>query len=425
MIDATAYFRLGDPCPTDVLELLRKAQYSGNVLLEMPAVDEKLYKKFNAVLANLRGEWSRSAPRGHRFPYNPKPLIDTIIASGRMPKKNALAFFPTPLTAVDQMIDAADLVDSRAINALEPSAGTGAIARRLRDRFPSAHIQCVELDPWNCSLLEADGFTVDNANFLSWIAPQKYDVILMNPPFSGDGGGYVAHVQRAFSMLAPKGVLIAIVPAAILWNAGKDQFVQWIADNGDIIEALEADTFADGGTSVKTLIIKLEPGGSPWRYERSEGYPTFDTRILFTWLENERFWDRKVDAWTKDLVSGKADTDLFGDPGPKFRTMIESNLREQHRRYNKSHTLLGIRPQDWGDAVNIVIDDMKERAPYHKKATDHDQRHPKALPVHQQPPVPPAGRHPARLDSLECPPTAGWPSLLGRGLLPRRPLCRH
>ena len=356
---------VGDPCPPAVLDLLSASEYDGNVLLEMPQVGRKVYEQFDEVLTRMRGKWQKTAPRGHHFPFDPRPLVQMVIASGRMPPKNPLALFATPEVVADKMIELAGpgYMQYHAVEVLEPSAGTGAIAKRLIERCPSVTIKCVEMDPWNVGLLRLAGLDVDHANFLKWQPPQKYDVVLMNPPFSGAGGNYKQHIKHALTMLKPDGDsrLVAIIPASVLWKSSDAAFMQWVADNGDIAEIFDNGEFEESGTPISTLAIYLSPNGGAWRYERMCGYPTRDIYHLFLYLDNDRDWDKCASSLAKQWNDGHYGTDVLGQPDAALRNEIERELRTHHARRLKEHELLGLRPADWSKAVDLVIRDLKER----------------------------------------------------------------
>ncbi len=76
-------------------------------LVELP--DEKLpkekYAEVKKVLENLGGAWSTSEQR-FKFDYDPSQALQRAIESKEIPKKNPLAYFPTPATVASALIDA-------------------------------------------------------------------------------------------------------------------------------------------------------------------------------------------------------------------------------------------------------------------------------------------------------------------------------
>lgn len=82
------------------------------------------------------------------------------------------------------------------IQALEPSAGRGALAIPLRQRVRT--VGCIEIDEDNAKHLAAIGFAVLHTDFLEfgpYSSGPRYDIAVMNPPF--EDGQTEAHVMHA------------------------------------------------------------------------------------------------------------------------------------------------------------------------------------------------------------------------------------
>ena len=98
-------------------------------------------------------------------------LVRALADGGRMPPRNAMAFFLSAPAVVDLMLEVAELPDAGACGHrfLEPHGGQGAIADR----------------------------------------------ILANPPFRllGAARAYQAHISHAWSLLAEGGVKVCVAPA--------------------------------------------------------------------------------------------------------------------------------------------------------------------------------------------------------------------
>ncbi len=153
-----------------------------------------------------------------QFDYNPHEVIAQIVASGCLPDAKTHQFYPTMDFLADDVVRLADIQDGD--ETLEPSAGTGQIAKRLP---PST--TCVEISALHCKVLESLGLAnVVNDDFLSWatITAQRFDRIVMNPPFSE--GRWQEHLSAAASLLKAGGRLVAILPASA---RGKDLIPGW------------------------------------------------------------------------------------------------------------------------------------------------------------------------------------------------------
>lgn len=110
-------------------------------------------------------------------------------------------FYPTPREVIEKMLiddSPADMV------VLEPSAGSGNIARALRDAGAAEVLTC-EIDPNLQPILRRDGFRLIASDFMTVTAEQisHVNMIVMNPPFSQG----VRHIRHAYD-IAPAGCCI-------------------------------------------------------------------------------------------------------------------------------------------------------------------------------------------------------------------------
>lgn len=195
-------------------------------------------------------------------------------------------FFPTPDAAAERLLEHVPLYrekDQQPLRILEPSAGTGNLARRLaatregeiRHGYGEpvenwtyrARVDCVEIQPTLVAGLEAEGIynRVICADFLT-LRPQAfdpYDLIVMNPPFDLERD--IDHVTHAFEFLKPGGDLFAIMSAGTEFRETKkaiafrklleqmrhDRWSRWT------FHELPPGSFAEVGTYVNTVIIRL------------------------------------------------------------------------------------------------------------------------------------------------------------------------
>lgn len=170
-----------------------------------------------------------------------------------------LDFFPTPAAVTEAMLAAADIRPGMAV--LEPSAGMGHIADRIREKGVEPVV--AELEPQKRELLEAKGYEVVGKDFME-LVPENggYDRILMNPPFSKRQD--TEHVRRAYDMLNPGGRLVAIVSEGSFF--GKDrkasEFRDWLEEVRGTSEKLAEGSFNDPAlpvtTGVNTRMVIIE-----------------------------------------------------------------------------------------------------------------------------------------------------------------------
>jgi len=267
------------------------------------------YKVFAKVTASLRGEWVRSAD-AHIFLYDPTQRIAKVLESGQIPDVNPFDFFPTPTAEIDWMIDWIELPSEPhtrgGIKILEPQAGDGRIARMIRDRLPTAQIDCYEVDPFNRELLTEQGFSVKGNDFLAAIDDgTRYDYIIMNPPF--DGKTYQGHIRKAFSLLGRDGVLTSIVPHAFCQDKVFRNFVFERGDHISIGSPFES-------TKTHCAVIKMENYDHSWQWQPDNcGFESryhhnvqiaIDSEALF-WSEIEGCRDLAslVDAAVERLIT--------------------------------------------------------------------------------------------------------------------------
>ncbi|MHB0961966.1 MAG: methyltransferase [Gemmatimonadaceae bacterium] len=266
--------------------VLAAAIVDGNLVrLTSGQLARTLYEEVNEALVRIGGKWKNGKTQAHAFSYqDPAPLVAGLVASGVMPPKNPFAFFPTPPAVVESMLTSLDidafpsaeddsywseLGREGGLRILEPSAGTGAIADALHARLPRATLECCELNPLCAAVLRRKGYTVFEGDFLAFTPSAAYARIALNPPFSvtGDVRAYQSHIRHAHAMLAKGGSLVAIAPPGFLTGTSKADraFRDFVYEHsqGYGVEEIPAGTFAESGTSVATVLMRLlaEPTG--------------------------------------------------------------------------------------------------------------------------------------------------------------------
>lgn len=265
--------------PDDVRDLLRRSTITEtSVTLPPGQLDRKLYEAVNKALDALGGKWNRKQ-RAHLFTRDPRAALAAALDDGTMPvnQDKVMSFWRTPAELAERLVEAigaAVLVDEP-IRVLEPSAGDGAIAKVLRERLPDADIWCVEPDEHRADQLEDAGFEVvyrmpfEKFGDDPFLGTMTFTAAVMNPPFNTADrkDAYVEHVRLAWSMLAPGGVLAAVVPAGFATRQDRRvrQLREEVERNGGSWEALEEGAFAESGTGVRTLMLTWPAVEAPTR----------------------------------------------------------------------------------------------------------------------------------------------------------------
>lgn len=211
-----------------------------SLVLKAYEMDKFIVRQAGAVLESIGGAKRKA---GHYlFDYDPKRIVNEIIASGCVPDHKSHQFYPTPQELAELAVGYADIEDGMAV--LEPSAGQGGIA----DYLPAGSM-LVEVSALHCEILKEKGHSnVVQGDFLN-ISLGKFDRIVMNPPFSD--GRWQAHVEHAAGMLADCGVLVAIVPSSANEKFKIPGFgIEWLG--------VYDDCFA--GTSVSVAMMRVTHG---------------------------------------------------------------------------------------------------------------------------------------------------------------------
>jgi hypothetical protein len=237
-----------------------------------------LVRKVNKLLAEYYGEVIADGQAAEEDPFQ---NIKTTPA-------RRYGFFPTPDAAGARLMEDVPLLrrkDEPQLRILEPSAGTGNLARRcvsslaMFDNWSGGRdnarhyrldnrVDCVEIQPHLAADLEAEGIyhRVYNQDFLT-LSPDVtglYDRVVMNPPFDRERD--IDHVMHALTFLKDDGFLTAIMSAGTEFRETKKATAsrehmkklnaRWID--------LPASSFASVGTNVNTIILRVWKSGRRW-----------------------------------------------------------------------------------------------------------------------------------------------------------------
>lgn len=197
------------PLPFAVLnELGQMARGADAIRAIGVRVDDKHVRaEVCGVLEAIGGVRAAGAPSiRYEFDYDAAPIIRSIVISGRIPDAKSHQYYPTPPDLAARVVELAEIGDGD--QCLEPSAGAGALAELL----PRDRTTCVEVSQIHAAVLRQKGFAVTGGDFLAWKPSDRFDRIVMNPPFSQ--GRWQAHLESAAALLAPGGRLVAVLPAS-------------------------------------------------------------------------------------------------------------------------------------------------------------------------------------------------------------------
>ncbi len=160
---------------------------------------------------------------------------------------SASNLFPTPPEVALRLVSLAQIGPGMSV--LEPSAGTGALARAIQEAHEDADITAIEINPQLAQGLAGMVQKCRCADFLALDDLGEFDRIVMNPPF--DHGADLDHIAHAFSHLAPGGRLVAVCANGPRQREALGEICfQWID--------LPAGSFKEQGTSVNAAIVVLD-----------------------------------------------------------------------------------------------------------------------------------------------------------------------
>ena len=314
-----------------------------------------LYAEVNEVLTRLGGRWRGGRTKAHLFPHDPAPLIRAVIASQEMPPKNPNAYFPTPPAVIEEMMAWAEpdrLLSTDLI--LEPSAGTGALADALRKAGCGDQLRLVEMDPLNAQVLRDKGYQVTESNFLQFQPPERYGLIVMNPPFSisGDREAYIAHILHAWSLLKPGGRLVAIAPSGYTYRSNSARvraFLDFVYYNGHF-ERLPKGAFRDSGTMTDTTLIiinKLTAAEEQSLLDPHDGYRNHYCYLLDVTARSSQPFCEASQALYGRIGRGHYTIDLFGDPEPDLAAKIRALYDGPVADLRRGGGMIRMTPEDW------------------------------------------------------------------------------
>ena len=318
----------------DVLAALHTLEWQDDGTLHLPNLPPEVYSKLKNVLALVNVNWDKAA-KIHRFTGNPAHAIrqiESILHSGKIPKRNPLQFFPTPPDlareiAQDAINQVGWLWDIRPIRMLEPSAGAGALIHAFLNLHPaphSVHVEACEYDPQRHEDLEAQGICMVGHDFLDFNPRVGYDLILMNPPFNlpGDSNAWATHVTHACTMLKDQGVLISIIPNSP--SMYKSRFWDTLLNYEFEIHDHPPGAFVTSGTPFPTATLIMRKEDQSWRLQPfSAGetiYPSWHAFQGFigglnsyedVWEKMERLADQYLSGQVTDTTARKKVRDTF------------------------------------------------------------------------------------------------------------------
>ena len=242
----------------DVLEVINSMEWENNGklgLMTSGQLDRKLYVSVNKALEAMGGKWSKK-DKGHVFEDDPRGNVEGLLNTGII-EVDRDGFFRTPDEVIDRMFELVPVNENAFI--LEPSAGDGAIVKRLIEAgVDCENIVAVELNEKRSRFIEEIyDVSTYNEDFLRWVMPYDFDQVYMNPPFEMLQD--IDHVEHAYDFLNPGGTLVSVMSEGAFFRSDKksQDFRDWLREVNGKSEILSDGSFQSSGTMVNTRLVVI------------------------------------------------------------------------------------------------------------------------------------------------------------------------
>ena len=165
-------------------------------------------------------------------------------------------YFATPEPLGLKMVEWADASTGDAM--LEPSAGHGAIARWFPEDTRNTFVEPSRELSVQLGLSARHGKILDH-DFETLHVTNKYDAIVMNPPFGSGGATAIAHLGKAAGHLKNGGRIVVLYPEGPAADKRMSAFLEKTDNLYTVAEfGLPPVVFERAGTTAKTRVLVLE-----------------------------------------------------------------------------------------------------------------------------------------------------------------------
>lgn len=181
----------------------------------------------------------------------------------RRDQREGVDYFATPEPVGFKMAEWANIQQGDKV--LEPSAGHGAIARFFPDRTDVTMVEPSYELSQRAALANGTARIV-NERFEDLHISNKYDAVVMNPPYGSGGKTAIEHVSKAAKHLRDGGRIVALIPRGGITGKRLEAFLgsEDAADLHLVAKIdMPASTFERAGTAVSTQVLVLEKHVNP------------------------------------------------------------------------------------------------------------------------------------------------------------------
>jgi hypothetical protein len=238
-------------------------------------------------------------------------------------------FYPTPPALISKMVCK---IKGQPKRALEPSAGKGDLIEGLCNSFRFSHynkpeFSAIEIDPVLQATLRGKGVNLVDTDFLTYAGPDKYDLIIANPPFD-DGE---KHLLKAIEIMY-RGQIVFLLNAETIRNPHthtRQLLTQKLAELGAEIEYIKnAFLTAERKTPVEVALISV----------------TIDRKVeddLFAGADETRYREAHTVSDKHEVSTGKTITELVAEYNQVVQVGQETIIG-YYRNYRKIGKYLGL-----------------------------------------------------------------------------------
>ncbi|AUR96762.1 N-6 adenine-specific DNA methylase [Vibrio phage 1.232.O._10N.261.51.E11] len=288
-------------------------------------------------------------------------------------------YFATPEPVGLSMVSLSGLVPGE--KAMEPSAGHGAIGRWLPETTTNVFVeQSPQLIGELALVSEGE---VKNMDFEDLNVINKFDVVVMNPPFGRGGATAIQHIDKATKHLNDGGRVVAIYPEGPAADKAFDKWYEGVEGIYQVGEIKLPDvTFSRAGTKVMTRIVILDKdvkGGNVYKGELNRDYSKVtDANELFERMEQLESIPRP----DVSISASEVGLSLEEENGKYIATLSEFRTSGPARRLGKRELKkladkyfgeVQTDTRSYWDENKYVFDNQKERNSFLKAILEESQ----------------------------------------------------